>query len=566
MKTAHTKNNAASNAHSPKHFFSKNGEGSPFFQLKEAEEPFFSPSVIQSKAPIWQPKGQLSSIKRGNTALQRKITGAGQRISHNSYTTFQIPLDKGLKFNIQFYKEPNNSEGALLKFKVHQDQRAPRETPIPAGTTFSPRIVSRSEQSVSFNFDSGNKIHLTVFIADRWKKESHDAINPTRPWGPLLMDKEFERRFVDASIAHVGGSEQYSWQEALPDEAVSPPIWQMYLHGGRLPGYRAIRGKYARRVLLFGTDIRPGERAAVRGFEAGAIISAKFIGSLLIYSIPYVGPAVMIGEAIAGRSIWGDKLSTEGRVLLGLLALIPVVRSLRSATASARAEATAATELAAAKGIGEAEALALIRGARTFSREEIAFIESASAQLKAGNALTEAQALRIATLVNRVGSQTRLIFSAANDIKLIWKSSRYWGQTEGAVYGARMPANTLWQRLKAMIGKKEGMVVFQGQAARLFQAHRVEGGYSAMKKLLGQHKAGFGDIIFENAVKEGNTIIVTRARLATAAEVQHAGQSTAWAAARLWGRRLTLEPLTAAGMASGGYGVYMLYDWITGGR
>ncbi len=341
MKTAHTKNNAASNAHSPKHFFSKNGEGSPFFQLKEAEEPFFSPSVIQSKAPIWQPKGQLSSIKRESTALQRKITGAGQRISHNSYTTFQIPLDKGLKFNIQFYKEPNNSQGALLKFKVHQDQRAPRETPIPAGTTFSPRIVRRSEQSVSFNFDSGNKIHLTVFIADRWKKESHDAINPTRPWGPLLMDKEFERRFVDASIAHVGGSEQYSWQEALPDEAVSPPIWQMYLHGGRLPGYRAIRGKYARRVLLFGTDIRPGERAAVRGFEAGAIISAKFIGSLLIYSIPYVGPAVMIGEAIAGRSIWGDKLSTEGRVLLGLLALIPVVRSLRSATASARAEAVA---------------------------------------------------------------------------------------------------------------------------------------------------------------------------------------------------------------------------------
>jgi hypothetical protein len=50
--------------------------------------------------------------------------------------------------------------------------------------------------------------------------------------------------------------------------------------------------------------------------------------------------------------------------------------------------------------------------------------------------------------------------------------------------------------------------------------------------LFGQQKAGFGDVVFDQAFRNGNQIIVTGAHLG-----EHAGQSTIWAGARLWGRR-----------------------------
>jgi hypothetical protein len=215
-------------------------------------------------------------------------------------------------------------------------------------------------------------------------------------------------------------------------------------------------------------------------------------------------------------------------------------------------------------GITQSEALALVRGVRTFTAEEQAFVEAAGKRLQAGEALTAHEASRLAALLNKIGAQNQLIFSAVRELEAIWVSQRYWGMTEGSVYGAKMPVTTWQERLKAgLLGmRREGTVVFQGDAAKLFHAHEVEGPYSAMKRLLGQQKSGFGDIIIESAVKEGNTIIVTQARLAAG---EHAGQTTAWATARLWGRRLVLEPLAAAGVASGGVYVYLGYDWLSEG-
>lgn len=513
--------------------------------------------VHASDAACTQRRFELMPIQDWTGQTIRRSTV--RRIVKNGYTTFLVPIPGDQKLIVQFYREPRATEGAMLRFKVQGDHRAPHETPIPADATFNPTLIRQSDDLISFGFTSNSRVDMTIYLAAGRAKELHDAINPEKPWGPLLLDKEFQRAFAEILIAHPGGTETYSWTGELPDEAIAPSTWQPYVHGGRLPGYRAIRGRYQRRILLHGTDIKAGERAAVRGFQAGALAAAKFFGSLAVYSIPYVGPLVLIGEAVTGRTIWGDKLSTEARILFGLLALLPIAVAARSTIAEARA----ATELAAARGITKTEALTLIRGSKAFTNQERAFIESTTKKIKAGKALTEAEAARAAALLNKIGTQEQLIFSGANDIQLIWSSRRYWGQTEGAAYGARLPVTNFLQRMKAMIGKKEGLVIFQGQAAKLFSAHKVEGGYSAMKRLLGQHKAGFGDIVFDSAIKQGNTIVVTKAHLATAAEIQHAGQTTGWALARLWGRRITLEPLATAAVPSAGSGVYMLYEWIS---
>ena len=56
MKTkAHKSHSSSSNSHSSKPFFNKSGEGSFFSNSKETEQPFFSPSILQTKLTIGQP-------------------------------------------------------------------------------------------------------------------------------------------------------------------------------------------------------------------------------------------------------------------------------------------------------------------------------------------------------------------------------------------------------------------------------------------------------------------------------------------------------------------------------
>ncbi len=83
-----------------------------------------------------------------------------------------------------------------------------------------------------------------------------------------------------------------------------------------------------------------------------------------------------------------------------------------------------------------------------------------------------------------------------------------------------------------------------------------------MKRLLGQHKAGFGDLILDDVVKENNTLIVTAhtwprpPRSCTRARPRRA-------ATKLWGRRLVLDPLfAAAGVGGASVAVYFLYSFL----
>ena len=126
-----------------------------------------------------------------------------------------------------------------------------------------------------------------------------------------------------------------------------------------------------------------------------------------------------------------------------------------------------------------------------------------------------------------------------DDFEKVVASQRVWGKTEGSVYGMAEANAPRWKTWIDRPGADPGRVVFTGKAAEAFKRHEVWGAYSGLKRLLGQHKAGFGDLMWapENAVRVGNTLFVSEVQLGA-----HASQSTAWAAARLWGRRLGIDP------------------------
>jgi RHS repeat-associated protein len=162
---------------------------------------------------------------------------------------------------------------------------------------------------------------------------------------------------------------------------------------------------------------------------------------------------------------------------------------------------------------------------------------------------------RVAFGVTRGGMGGGAIYNVTDDFSKVVSSGRVWGQTEGSVYGMRSANAPRWRTMADTPFRDPGTIIFEGQAAGLFKPHPVEGLYSGLKRALGQQKAGFGDIVFNPASStvRGNTLIIRNAYLSP-----HAGQSSSWAAKRLWGRRLGIDlPVTSAAG-------YYLYQGFTG--
>ena len=154
------------------------------------------------------------------------------------------------------------------------------------------------------------------------------------------------------------------------------------------------------------------------------------------------------------------------------------------------------------------------------------------------------------------GDKNDVIYTTQNDINKIWDTQRVWGLTEGAVYGMPFPNAPRWRTMVNPHIRDPGDIIFKDGAASLFKPHEVWGPFSGIKKLVGQQKSDFGDIVFDQASRDGSVITVTAAHIGS-----HAGQSQLWAASRLWGRR-SLDIAMDAGFIVGvGYGVvYVLND------
>ncbi|WP_163379593.1 DUF6531 domain-containing protein [Cyclobacterium sp. SYSU L10401] len=150
-------------------------------------------------------------------------------------------------------------------------------------------------------------------------------------------------------------------------------------------------------------------------------------------------------------------------------------------------------------------------------------------------------------------SRPNATWTLQGDRDLILNSRRIWGQTEGSVYSMNTPNLPTWRATGGgSVSPNSAIFEFQG-ANNIFRQHEVIGPFSLIKRMLGQSKAGFGDITFEAAeqigsrVVNGNTIPIYRLNGVQLQSGQFAGQSVSKASARLWGRR-SFDVLMDAGL------------------
>lgn len=150
-----------------------------------------------------------------------------------------------------------------------------------------------------------------------------------------------------------------------------------------------------------------------------------------------------------------------------------------------------------------------------------------------------------------------VIVTAQNDMDKILGGKRIWGRTEGRVYASHREMDGVIDKLRTGVhDKKEGTIIFSGDTAALFKPHEVKGLYSAYKRIAGQQRGPFGDIVIEEFKKEmidGKLVVViTKARRAKdsahTSEVLHQGQSTFKAARKVAARVVTLDGALTTGL------------------
>lgn len=138
----------------------------------------------------------------------------------------------------------------------------------------------------------------------------------------------------------------------------------------------------------------------------------------------------------------------------------------------------------------------------------------------------------------------------SSDMAKIRESGRVAATTEAFVYGSRRVIASKWDQLLSGVPPKDALIVFQGQAQKLFTRHEVTGVYSWMKSAAQMTTNGSGDIVIVRASFNAETKVlsVLEARMATAADETRFILNK-WPKTRMWGRRVVLDPLitTAAG-------------------
>ncbi len=151
---------------------------------------------------------------------------------------------------------------------------------------------------------------------------------------------------------------------------------------------------------------------------------------------------------------------------------------------------------------------------KKISPEQRSFVEQTLKKLYAQKDVHPNDLIRLSKLI-RPTNPPMLMVSRFTNAEKILESKRLWGKTEGAVYSSPRPAETFSQHIKSGVIRKKDQTtfIFTPQAAALFKPHEIEGIYSGYKRLVGQHKGPFGDIIIEehSQMIKGTTIINEKA-------------------------------------------------------
>jgi len=125
----------------------------------------------------------------------------------------------------------------------------------------------------------------------------------------------------------------------------------------------------------------------------------KTITETAITLIPVVGEVVLLAEAVTGRNIYGEKISTTERAINGVAALLPVAGGI-IAKGFAKEGATLA-KVAAQLGRSEEEVFDLLRAIDKESAESEKFARWRD-KLKAGGKLTADEAIEVRSVLQQI--------------------------------------------------------------------------------------------------------------------------------------------------------------------
>ena len=135
--------------------------------------------------------------------------------------------------------------------------------------------------------------------------------------------------------------------------------------------------------------------------------------------IPVVGEVVLLTEAISGRSIFGDKLSTTDRVINCVAALLPIAGGL-IAKGATKGGAVELAKIAAKMGRSEEKTIDVLRAIDKEGAEAEKFAQWRD-KIKAGGKLTAEELVELERLSWQIDVDFRV--SQAEEQKLARESS-----------------------------------------------------------------------------------------------------------------------------------------------
>lgn len=145
----------------------------------------------------------------------------------------------------------------------------------------------------------------------------------------------------------------------------------------------------------------------------GDILTSKTTWEMAITMIPVIGEIVLLGEAISGYTIFGDKMSTAERVVSGLAAVLPVAGGV-IAKGVTKAGADLA-KIAVKVGRTEEEVMALLRAAEK-QGAEAATVEKWSSTLKSGGKLAADEVAKLQRVVRQLEADQRVFRAAEQEM------------------------------------------------------------------------------------------------------------------------------------------------------
>ena len=212
------------------------------------------------------------------------------------------------------------------------------------------------------------------------------------------------------------------------------------------------------------------------------------------------------------------KDEATGQVALQAAMMIPIGRGVGVAAKVGEAALTAEAKAAATRA---AQLEAKIAARQTLMREEASWLaEHSNGKADVVFHTTKAENLDKIRGIKAADRDTALTIDGGN-------TGRLAATTEKFAYGAGKEVTNVWRQLLSGVPPKDSLIVFQGDAAKLFRPHPVTGGYSAIKRAAGQRITdGSGDVIITNASYDPatRTLHVTGARMVQEGEERFALQ------------------------------------------